>query len=215
MSDFVADCRREWKRLRVPDSIADEMAAELAADLGEAADEGVSAEDVLGAGALDPRSFAASWAAERGVTDPRSARKRHTGSLALAAIAVLSVAAIAAGAAWLASPSATTSAGPPDHAAWQAWNVETYGGMRPVMHTVMWIDAGRPGVHTATVAIKASALAPWDPPLPPSEQGSDTDGIAWALLIAGVVGLVFTTLAWWRARRQRTTPPTANAASYA
>lgn len=73
MSDFVAQCRREWKRLRVPDPVANEMAADLAADLEEAEAEGVSAEEVLGRGAFDPRSFAASWAAERGVVPPPSA----------------------------------------------------------------------------------------------------------------------------------------------
>src|SRR5712691_2704697 len=67
VSQFVEECRREWKRLRVPDPVANEMAADLAADLAEAEAEGGSAEDVLGSGAFDPRSFAASWATERGV----------------------------------------------------------------------------------------------------------------------------------------------------
>jgi hypothetical protein len=66
MSDFVAECRREWKRLRVPDPVADEMAGELAADLQEAEAEGASAEEVLGS-ASDPRSFATAWAAARGL----------------------------------------------------------------------------------------------------------------------------------------------------
>jgi hypothetical protein len=64
---FVQECRREWKRLRVPDAIANEMAADLAADLAEAEAEGASPEDVLGDAVFDARSFAASWAAERGV----------------------------------------------------------------------------------------------------------------------------------------------------
>jgi hypothetical protein len=64
---FVEECRREWGRLRVPDAIANEMAADLAADLAEAEAEGASAEDVLGDAVFDARSFAASWAAERGV----------------------------------------------------------------------------------------------------------------------------------------------------
>ena len=67
MSDFVEQCRREWKRLGVPDPLAAEMAADLAADLKEAEAEGVSAEELLGSSAFDPRSFAASWAAERGI----------------------------------------------------------------------------------------------------------------------------------------------------
>jgi len=67
MSDFVEQCRREWKRLGVPDPLAEEMATDLASDLREAEADGVSAEELLGSSAFDPRSFAASWAAERGV----------------------------------------------------------------------------------------------------------------------------------------------------
>ena len=70
MSEFVEECRREWKRLRVPDPVANEMAADLEADLAEAEAEGDSPEQVLGSGAFDPRSFAASWAAARGVAAP-------------------------------------------------------------------------------------------------------------------------------------------------
>lgn len=67
MNPFVEECRREWRRLRVPDAVAEEMAVDLAADLREGEAEGISAEEVLGSGAFDPRSFAASWAAARGV----------------------------------------------------------------------------------------------------------------------------------------------------
>ncbi|HST16763.1 MAG TPA: hypothetical protein VLK36_03785 [Gaiellaceae bacterium] len=67
MSDFVEQCRREWRRLGVPDPLADEMAADLASDLAEAEGEGVSAEELLGRSAFDPSSFAATWAAERGI----------------------------------------------------------------------------------------------------------------------------------------------------
>jgi hypothetical protein len=49
------------------------MAADLEADLTEAEAEGASPEEVLGSGAFDPRSFAASWAAERGVAQPTTA----------------------------------------------------------------------------------------------------------------------------------------------
>jgi hypothetical protein len=70
VSEFVEECRREWKRLGVPDAAANEMAADLEADLEEAAGEGASAEEVLGSGAFDPRSFAAAWAAERGLVPP-------------------------------------------------------------------------------------------------------------------------------------------------
>jgi hypothetical protein len=71
VNGFVEECRQEWKRLRVPDPVANEMAADLAADLQEAEAEGVSAEEVLGSGAFDPRGFAASWATERGVIQPQ------------------------------------------------------------------------------------------------------------------------------------------------
>jgi hypothetical protein len=68
MSEFVDECRREWRRLGVPDPIANEMAADLTADIEEAQSEGGSAEDVLGNSAFDPRRFAGSWAVARGVT---------------------------------------------------------------------------------------------------------------------------------------------------
>lgn len=97
MNDFVQQCRREWKRLRVPDSVADEMAAELAADLNEAEADNISARELLGNAASDPRSFAASWAAERAVIPPRHLRARLSGrSLLLAAIVALTVTATGA-----------------------------------------------------------------------------------------------------------------------
>ena len=74
MSDFVEQCRLEWKRLRVSDQLADEMAGDLTADLAEAEADGVSAEALLGTSAADPRSFAAAWAAERGIVPPPSRR---------------------------------------------------------------------------------------------------------------------------------------------
>ncbi len=70
MNQFVEECRREWRRLGVPDPVANEMAADLTADLEEAESEGGSPEDVLGNSAFDPRRFAAAWAAARGVTSP-------------------------------------------------------------------------------------------------------------------------------------------------
>lgn len=70
MIEFVEECRREWKHLGVPDPIANEMAADLTADIEEAEAEGGSAEDVLGTSLFDPRRFAAAWAGARGVTAP-------------------------------------------------------------------------------------------------------------------------------------------------
>jgi hypothetical protein len=77
MSAYVEECRREWKRLGVPDALAAEMAAELESDLAEAAADGVSAAEMLGES--DPRVFAATWAKERGLVSdepPRSRRRR-------------------------------------------------------------------------------------------------------------------------------------------
>ena len=70
MNEFVEECRDEWRRLGVPDRVAEEMAADLAADLEEAESEGASPEEVLGSAAFDARAFAAAWAAERGVVRP-------------------------------------------------------------------------------------------------------------------------------------------------
>jgi hypothetical protein len=70
VSDFVEECRREWKRLRVPPTTADEMAADLAADLEDAEADGAAPEELLGDGAEDPRAFAHAWARERGLIRP-------------------------------------------------------------------------------------------------------------------------------------------------
>jgi hypothetical protein len=71
MSSFVDECRKEWSRLGVPEAVANEMAADLQADLAEAEADGLSPEAVLGNGFFDPKSFAASWATARGVVNPR------------------------------------------------------------------------------------------------------------------------------------------------
>ena len=109
MNDFVEQCRREWKRLGVPDSVAEEMAAELAADLNEAEADGVSARELLGNAATDPRSFAASWADERAVIPLAGSTARLPGrTLILAAIAALTIiTAVGAGLVLFASPQAS------------------------------------------------------------------------------------------------------------
>jgi hypothetical protein len=95
MSDFVEQCRREWRRLGVPDPLAEEMAADLTTDLGEAEAEGVSVEELLGSSAFDPHAFAASWAAERGIIPaPQSrgsARRRPLALIAFTAVAALAL----------------------------------------------------------------------------------------------------------------------------
>ena len=100
MSRFIEECRREWRRLRVPDAIANEMAADLAVDLAEAEAEGASAEDVLGDAVFDPRAFALSWAEERGVVSAAPVRSgssvRLSTALAVAAAVLLLVALVGA-----------------------------------------------------------------------------------------------------------------------
>ena len=65
MTAYVEECRQEWKRLGVPDLLAEEMATELETDLAEAEADGVSAAEMVGES--DPRRFAATWARERGL----------------------------------------------------------------------------------------------------------------------------------------------------
>lgn len=106
MSAYVEECRREWKRLGVPDLLADEMAADLEADLAEAQTEGVAADEILGES--DPRRFAAAWASERGLVaeqQPRKSRKRLW--IVLAVVSALLLVFLFLGvalAAWVATP---------------------------------------------------------------------------------------------------------------
>jgi hypothetical protein len=76
MSPFVEECRREWRRLGVPELLAEEMATELESDLAEAEADGVSAAEMLGES--DPRLFARTWAVERGLIAEPSPKKRRT-----------------------------------------------------------------------------------------------------------------------------------------
>jgi hypothetical protein len=107
VNQFIEECRREWRRLRVPRSVENEMAAELEADLAEAGAEGVTPEELAGS---DARSFARSWAAERAVARPRPRRVLLFAGLAL--FAALSLA--GAGLVLFASPDQSVrAAGPP------------------------------------------------------------------------------------------------------
>jgi hypothetical protein len=88
VNEFVEECRREWQRLGVPEPVANEMAADLTADIEEAESEGGTVEDVLGNGAFDPRRFAGSWAVARGVTAPpvSTSRRRRWPALAFGTV---------------------------------------------------------------------------------------------------------------------------------
>jgi hypothetical protein len=74
VSAYVEECRREWRRLGVPDLLADEMAADLEADLAEAQTDGVAADEILGES--DPRRFAAAWASERGLVSEAAPKQK-------------------------------------------------------------------------------------------------------------------------------------------
>ena len=71
MSEFVEECRREWRRLGVPDPVANEMAADLTADLDEAEAEGRFTRGRAREQRLRPSAVrGGAWAAARGVTGP-------------------------------------------------------------------------------------------------------------------------------------------------
>jgi hypothetical protein len=198
VSDFVEQCRREWKRLGVPPAVADDMATELAADLEEAAADGVSAEELLGSGASDPRSFAASWAAERGVVPAERRRDRLPGrSRVLVTIAVLlSVAAIAAGAAILASPTVRSSALPPP----QVSNGVVWTADQATPSTSA-LPPPRAARSTSTVFVSRDGITIRVDPNP-NASGDNRQTIAWSLLIAGLVAFVLSSLYWLTAGAQ-------------
>ncbi len=194
MNEFVEECRREWKRLGVPDPVANEMAADLAADLEEAEAEGVSAEEVLGSGAFDSRSFATTWAAERGVIrrTPPSGSRLTWRSVLPAAIAAFAPVAII-GAVLLILDSGSTSErlvlpSPPPR---ELVVASPPGGV--------WVtrDPRVRIVTFATVDTNGSSL--------------DTRGVGLVLLIVGLAGIVPLTLFWlcvgngrWSRRRTHT-----------
>ena len=201
MNDFVEQCRREWKRLRVPDQVADEMAADLAADLKEAVAEGASVDDVLGSGASDSRSFAASWAAERGVIPPpRVTARLPRSALVLAAIAALTlVTAIGAALVIFASPDASASTtavrvpdemrGPRAPAGWPKVRVPpspAYASPQTV--SGVWIQHDGRGVLLAE----------------PNGSGVEINKVGSILLIVGLVGILPALLfLLWSSRARR------------
>jgi hypothetical protein len=182
MSDFVEQCRREWKRLNVPDPLAEEMAADLASDLREAESDGVSAEEFLGSSAFDPRSFAASWAAERGII-PAAPAGRANRPLVLVAFTALAALALLVAALLLATGEPKVS-------------VNTSGGAQPRISVppvpMQFMPGSGQGVFHETSA-SASASAP----------------VEWILLFLAVAALGFA--AWLWSSRGRSRPPAATA----
>lgn len=184
MNEFVEQCRREWKRLGVSGAVADEMAAELAADLNE----GASPEDVLGSDAGDARSFAAAWAAERGAVPQRRKAVRIGVLAALTAFVLV----VIAGAllALLASPSKGT------RLSIQPVPQEVTGSSQRV-----WV--GPPARVTIVAAPPQWTVTP---PLwrltTQSDTGTDQRTVGFVLLVIGATGLVITTLFWMASGRR-------------
>ena len=183
MSDFVEQCRGEWRRLGVPDPLAEEMAADLTSDLREAEADGISAEELLGSSAFDPRSFARSWAAERGIIpEPPSRGTRRRPLVLVAFTAVAAIALLLAVALLTAQPQVAvriTRAG---------------SGVAP-----LHLPSPRPGFFVG-------------PGGPPSEQVLQTSAAApveWVLLILALIALGFA--AWLWASWSRSRPPGAPA----
>ena len=184
MREFVEQCRREWSRLGVPESVANEMAADLTADLDEAEAEGASPEEVLGNGVFDPQSFAASWAAARGVIGPtpvetRFFRRAPIPVLVTAAMAVLTI---------LSALALLTrqSAGVVAFAARRVTQVVPVPPTPPRLPAFKFIRG--PGQF----AIQQRFGNP------------DINSVAWILLVIGIVGMVLAVLYWspWtRSRR--------------
>jgi hypothetical protein len=230
MSQFVDECRREWKRLGVPDAIANEMAADLAADLDEAEAEGVPPEDVLGNGVFDARAFAAAWAGERGVIPSPPARERFPrGSRRLSiAVALAGLIAIGAGLVVLRSsgesrPVAvvamqTSVAAPrevvPPGLPFKARVVRKHGHFVRVplrRQRVVRVPAYGPPFTVRGAEVGPAYAFPGPPPfkLPVIDRASDDKlrVLGWILVILGVGGLVLAAVLWPRRRGADPAPP--------
>jgi hypothetical protein len=144
MTAYVEECRQEWKRLRVPDRLAEEMATELETDLAEAEADGVSAAEMLGES--DPRRFAAAWARERGLVadqPPKKSRKRLWIVLAVCLVLLLLLSALVAGG-LLATTSVQVQAAPPVKVS----GIPQIGKLRvPELVGLKACDARRVAVH--------------------------------------------------------------------
>jgi hypothetical protein len=201
VNPFVDECRSEWRRLGVPDPVANEMAADLAADLSEAEADGASPEDVLGSGAFDPRAFATAWAAERGLIrrPPRKQGALRSAVLA-AAIVCLTLVAIV-GAAVLVVDSRSASArttlpyvplSPESGAMW----VHVDSASDPLRLPIT-ITPGPPGsdARIVTAPLELPGL---------DEPGVDKDTLGAILVLVGLAGLLpLTVWQWVDARRLR------------
>jgi hypothetical protein len=188
VNEFVEECRSEWKRLGVADPVASEMAADLVADLEEAEAEGVSPEEVLGSSAFDPRSFAAAWAAERGLIQRplptgHGLPRRFQMAAAIGAFALIAI--IGAVLVILASPSAPRrlaleSRARLPGAAWVLPDPQ----WRSVPQRLRIVMAPLPAPDARIVAVEIH------------DSGVDTRTVGSVLLIVGLAGVVPLTMFW-------------------
>ena len=177
MSQFVKACRREWSRLGVPEAAANEMAADLEADLAEAHAEGASPEVVLGNGYFDARSFAASWALARGVVNVRP-RLGPTVQLSIRTLTLVASALVCAAVA--------------------AVGLLLLAGRAVGSMSASAIAVRRPSFPRQVPAIFVSPHRFFSGP------GIGIDLAGWVLLIAGVLGFALTLWFWrpWSAARR-------------
>jgi hypothetical protein len=171
VNEYVAECRREWRRLGVSSSIADEMAAELEADL----DEAPSLDEVLGTDAADAHAFARRWALERGVV-PSPRRGPRAGVVAALALA-FALAAIAGALLMIVSS--------PSHS-------ERFA-VAKVPKTVSVRERRAVAAALMAAAATRSNVTP-PPPLlqlaPIDDSGVDGDTVGLVLLIVGLAGFL-------------------------
>ncbi len=193
MSEFVEECRREWRRLGVPDAVANEMAADLTADLEEAEAEGGSPEDVLGNSAFDPRRFATAWAVARGVTASPAPERPPFWRLpvAIALTALLGLLTAAAGVALLVGYRARSFA-------FAVQRITVVPGPDRIF---------APGSRRMVVP------GPLSPPFLGTQMARvGADPVAWVLFIVGSVGIVLLVVLYWlpltgpRRKHERRTP---------
>ena len=175
MSQFVDQCRKEWGRLGVPEAEANEMAADLEADLAEARTDGASPEEVLGNGYFDAKSFAAAWATARGVAGSTPRVGDHTirvRSLIMALSALVGAMVAAVGLAILVRPRFASQA----------------------------IAAARFERHF-TRPVPSILVNPHDFLF--AGPGSGIDPLGWVLLTVGLIGLVAVLWSWrpWSTHR--------------
>jgi hypothetical protein len=188
MTQFVDECRREWKRLNVPDAVANEMAAELEADLQDAEADGRSPEEVLGDGVFDARSFAAAWASERGVIPaPAAPAPRGHRAVVAAVTATLAIMALLAGIAVLTVRPA------------KQITIASPFRLRPAVAAHRLPPAGTNSTLPRFFFTPVRGKALFPPRIVPAglvRSGLDLRPVGWILVILGLAGIVASILIW-------------------